>query len=182
MFPRLIQAPVLHGELPLVCSVILTCRTSSGPHVKREWSSVSFPSHPRQKPPARALGPSHHWRHYPKFRGSTHSILACLLLLRGSKKPSLNCKSGLIVPYATNSQYSAALPEGEELVWFTPTLWKRGRGYFRGDVAVDSIGLQSTSAAGLSFTPFSLSPIIFFSSADVGAVPRAQLFPGYFML
>lgn len=171
-------------ELPLVCSVMSPGKPSPGPHVKGEYSSVGFPSHLRQKPPARAgqlfLGPSHHWRDYRKFRGSAHSIMACLLLLRGSEKLSLNCKSGLIIPCATNSQHYAALLEGEGLVWLTPTLWNRGRGYFRGDVV--KYRLQSTSAAGLSFMPFSLSPIIFFGSADVGAVPGARLFPGYFTL
>lgn len=145
-------------EPPLVCSVIPTCRASPGQHVKREYSSVSFASHPRQKPPARAgqlfLGPSHHWRDYPKFRGSTHSVLACLLLLRGSEKLSLSCKSVLIIPYATNSQHCATLPEGEGLVRFTPTLWKRGRGYFRGDAVVDSIDSRAPVLMGLASRHF----------------------------
>ena len=140
-------------ELPLLCSVIPTCRAFPGPHVKGEYSSVGFPSHPRQKQLARAgqlfLSPKHQWRDYPKFRGSTHSIFTCLLLLRGSEKPSLNCKSGLIISHTNNSQHYAALPEGEGLVWFTPTSWKKGRGRFREDTVVDNIELQSTNGAGL---------------------------------
>lgn len=99
-------------------------------------------------------------------------FLACLLLLRGSEKPSLNCKSGLIIPYATNSQNHAALPEVEK-GWCDspPTLWTRGRGYFR-DGIVDSIDSGAPAMLGLASCHFPCLPL--FSSAQ----PMLELFPG----
>lgn len=132
---------------------------------------LAFPLIPDKKPPARAgqlsLGPRHHWRDYPQFREPTHSVLACLLLYRDSKKLSFNCKSGLIVPHATSLQHYAALPEGEGLVPFSPTLQKRGRGYFRANIVIDSIGLQSLASHHFPHLPL-------FSSAQ----PTLELFPG----
>lgn len=132
---------------------------------------LAFPLIPDKKPPARAgqlsLGPRHHWRDYPQFRERTHSLSACLLLLRDSKKPSFNYKSGLIILHATNSQHYVALPTGEGLVQFSPTLQTRGRGYFRATIVIDSIGLQSLASHNFPRLPL-------FSSVQ----PMLELFPG----